>query len=180
MIQPQEVWKSIPFLERYEISSYGNLRKRVNKNHPERHQLTYFNHEVTRNGYLRLYIKKKHYLVHRLVYLMFVGPLEDGMVICHIDGNKKNNHFSNLLQATQKENISHKLAHGTWQHGENHPNAQLTNLQAITIKKLISESVRNKCGGLAKGQADLIAKNVGVKKSLVYHLSRKRSGFHNV
>jgi HNH endonuclease/NUMOD4 motif len=175
-----ESWKPIPFADRYEVSSYGNLRKHVNKNHPERHQINYFVHEVTRNGYLRFNIKKQHYLVHRLVYLMFVGPLEEGKVVCHIDGNAKNNHFSNLLQATQKENISHKREHGTWQSGEKHPCAKMTNLQAIAIKRLLAECLRNERGGLATGQAKLIAENVGVQRSLVYSLSRKRSGFHNV
>lgn len=179
MIQ-QEIWKEIPFVKNYEVSSYGNMRRHVNKNHPERRQIKYFAHEVTHAGHLRFFIKRQHYLVHRLVYLMFVGPLEEGKVICHIDGNPKNNHFSNLLQATQKENISHKRLHGTWQSCEKHPNAKLTNLQAIAIKRLLTESARNKDGRLLKGQAKLIAKDVGVATSLVHSLSRKRSGFHDV
>jgi hypothetical protein len=175
-----ESWKPIPFADRYEVSSYGNLRKHVNKNHPERHQMIYFKHEVTHAGHLRLNINKQRYLVHRLVYLMFVGPLEDGKVICHLDGNPQNNHFSNLLQATQKENISHKRGHGTWQSCEKHPNAKLSNMQAIAIKRLLSECVRNEQGRLVKGQAQLVAKNVGVATSLVHSISRKRSGFHDV
>lgn len=175
-----ESWRPIPFADKYEVSSYGNLRKHVNKNHPERHQINYFVHEVTRNGYLRFSIKKQHYLVHRLVYLMFVGPLQEGMVVCHIDGNAKNNHFSNLLQTTQKENISHKRLHGTWQSGEKHPCAKMTNLQAIAVKKLLSESERSISGRLARGQAKIIADEVGVETSFVHTLSRKRSGFHNV
>lgn len=175
-----ELWKAIPFADRYEVSSYGNLRKHVNKTHPERHQITYPILEITRNGYVRFNIKKQHYLAHRLVYLMFVGPLEEGKVVCHIDGNSKNNHFSNLLQATQKENISHKREHGTWQSGEKHPHAKMTNLQAIAVKKLLTDCERNKQGKLLKGQAQMIAENVGVQRSLVYGLSRKRSGFHNV
>jgi hypothetical protein len=176
----QEFWKPIPFADKYEVSSYGNLRRNINKNHPERRQTVYLKQEVTTNGYLRLSINKQRYLAHRLVYLMFVGPLEEGKVVCHIDGNAKNNYFSNLLQATQKENISHKREHGTWQAGENHPNAKLSNMQAIAIKKLLNESFRGKDGRLGHGQAKVIAKNIGVETSLVLSLSRKRSGYHNV
>lgn len=175
-----EVWRPIPFAEKYEVSSYGNLRKHVNKNHPERHQLNYFKHEVCHAGHLRFNIKRQHYLVHRLVYLMFVGPLEEGKVICHLDGDPSNNHFSNLLQATQKENISHKRLHGTWQSCENHPHARMTNLQAVAIKKLLTESERSKLGRLVRGRAKMIADEVGIETSFVHTLSRKRSGFHDV
>jgi len=175
-----EIWRAIPFDDRCEVSNYGNLRRHVNKNHPERHQINYFKNEVTHGGHVRASINRQRYLIHRLVYLMFVGPLEEGKVICHIDGNPKNNHFSNLLQATQKENISHKREHGTWQSCEKHPNAKLSNMQAIAIKRLLSECVRNEQGRLVKGQAQLVAKNVGVATSLVHSLSRKRSGFHDV
>jgi len=175
-----ESWKPIPFADKYEVSSYGNLRKHVNKNHPERHQINYFVHEVTRNGYLRFSIKKQHYLVHRLVYLMFVGPLEEGKVICHVDGNPKNNHFLNLLQATQKENISHKRLHGTWQSCEKHPSAKLTNLQAITIKRLFSEAEKKSNGDFASGSVKNISEKLKIPLSLVYGLSRKRSGFKDV
>lgn len=175
-----EVWREIPFQKTYEVSSYGNLRRHVNKNHPERRQIRFFEAEITRNGYSRFNIRKQHYLVHRLVHLIFVAPLEEGMVVCHIDGNKQNNHFSNLMQATQKENISHKRLHGTWQSCENHPHAKLTNLQAITIKRLLSERQQDSSGRFLRGSIKNIANKLQVSSPLVYGLSRKRSGFKDV
>lgn len=175
-----EIWRKVAFAERYELSSYGNLRRRVNKTHPERHQLTYINSEVCHGGHLRCCINKQRFLVHRLVYLMFVGPLEEGKVICHIDGNPKNNHFLNLLQATQKENISHKRLHGTWQSCEKHPHAKLTNLQAITIKRLFNEAEKKSNGDFARGSVKNISEKLKIPLSLVYGLSRKRSGFKDV
>ena len=52
--------------------------------------------------------------VHRLVYQYHNDNndcLREGFIIDHIDGNKKNNHISNLRQITQQENIIayHKL-----------------------------------------------------------------------
>jgi hypothetical protein len=111
---------------------------------------------------------------------MFVGPLEEGKVICHIDGNPKNNHFLNLLQATQKENISHKRLHGTWQSCEKHPCAKLTNLQAITIKRLLSERQKDLNGRFVYGSIKNIANKLQISLPLVYGLSRKRSGFKDV
>jgi hypothetical protein len=57
-------------------------------------------------GYKRvaLYNKKqKHILVHRLVYQHFGKNWNPKMSIDHIDGNKENNHISNLRMATQQE-----------------------------------------------------------------------------
>lgn len=175
-----EIWRTVPFAERYELSSYGNLRRHVNKHHPERRKIRYLGMDITRNGYCRISINKKNYLTHRLVYLLFVAPIEDGMVICHIDGDKQNNHFSNLLQATQKQNISHKKLHGTWQSCESHPNAKLTNWQAIAIKRLLNERPKDANGKFVSGSIKNIAVKLEVPSPLVYGLSRKRSGFKDV
>lgn len=56
-------------------------------------------------------ISKKHFRVHRLVYQAFVGELDDSLVIDHIDGNRKNNHQSNLRQIHTRENTNRAKAH---------------------------------------------------------------------
>lgn len=53
---------------------------------------------LTRDG------TKKDYMVHRLVYMTFVGPIPDGMVIDHIDGNTRNNSVNNLRCVTLSQN----------------------------------------------------------------------------
>lgn len=44
-------------------------------------------------------------LVHRLVHEIFVGPIPEGMTVDHIDGDRTNNHFSNLQLMTPVDNI---------------------------------------------------------------------------
>jgi hypothetical protein len=48
--------------------------------------------------------------LQRLVYQTFVGPIEGKMQIDHIDGDKSNNHISNLEMVTQSENIKRSWA----------------------------------------------------------------------
>ena len=75
------------------------------------------------DGHLRVELKiragvPKRFFIHRLVYKAFIGELIDGLVIEHLDGNPKNNHYTNLRQSTQKTNVETAIYHGTF--GKNH------------------------------------------------------------
>ncbi len=63
----------------------------------------------------------KFWFVHRLVLLTYVGPCPEGMEACHNDGDKSNNHVSNLRWDTRKNNHKDKKLHGTHQSGEYNP-----------------------------------------------------------
>lgn len=62
------------------------------------------------HGYRSIRLKNKRESIHRLVWLFETGelPHKDAR-IDHIDGNKDNNHFSNLRLVTQAENIRHRI-----------------------------------------------------------------------
>lgn len=109
--QPQttEEWREIPGSEgRYEVSDQGRVRSyRYHKQwHTEPLYLSTF---VSNLGYVyqRLYIAgtDKNHGVHRLVMLAFVGPSE--LEVNHKDGNRQNNHISNLEYMTHRENTRH-------------------------------------------------------------------------
>jgi len=54
--------------------------------------------------------KPKKFYIHRMVYESFNGELVKGMIVHHLDENKKNNHHSNLVQITHKHHSDiHKL-----------------------------------------------------------------------
>lgn len=58
-------------------------------------------------GYENIKLSGKHESIHRLVAQAFVPNLENKPQVNHIDGNKQNNHYSNLEWVTEKENINH-------------------------------------------------------------------------
>ncbi|MEW2402092.1 HNH endonuclease signature motif containing protein [Streptomyces sp. NPDC046862] len=40
------------------------------------------------NGYVRIYVERKRWFAHRLAYVMFVGPIPEGLVIDHVCHNQ--------------------------------------------------------------------------------------------
>jgi hypothetical protein len=57
--------------------------------------------------------KKRIYPVHRLVAKTFIPTKNsENLQVNHIDGNKNNNHLSNLEWVTCKENVEHAIKHG--------------------------------------------------------------------
>lgn len=61
------------------------------------------------SGYKRVILqnkgKKERYLVHRLVAMHYCNGYFDGAIVNHIDGNKQNNHYTNLEWCNQSHNI---------------------------------------------------------------------------
>jgi hypothetical protein len=65
------------------------------------------------NGYMQVWLtnpfnkKKRWHYVHRLVAQLFVDNPLSKKEVNHIDGDKSNNHWSNLEWVTHAENIQH-------------------------------------------------------------------------
>jgi hypothetical protein len=74
--------------------------------------------------------------VHRLVACAWLEPGPVGAQINHKDGDKGNNHASNLEWVTPLENTRHALATGLAPHrlGETNPNARWTAAQVEYIR----------------------------------------------
>jgi len=113
-----EEWMDIPGYEgKYQISNYGNVkslgREYLCKNGViNRVKTRIRKHQKERNGYHLIKLNdvsenRSPYLVHRLVANAFIPNLQNLPFINHIDGNKDNNHSTNLEWCTHKYNMRH-------------------------------------------------------------------------
>lgn len=56
------------------------------------------------NQYYECNLEDERLMLHRVVWEIHHGPIPDGMIIDHIDGNKTNNKISNLRLVTHRTN----------------------------------------------------------------------------
>ena len=99
----EENWKTLAIDNRYSISTNGNIISNVYKEPRRLHPV------IDNRGYYYVRIRNKAYNVHRLVALTFIPTNDTTLHIDHIDGNKLNNHISNLRWCTQKENNNNPI-----------------------------------------------------------------------
>ncbi len=118
----KEIWKPIKNWENiYEISNTGKIRsvertitaingrsnKPFNRIYPSKIRVQ----RMQKDGYMEVNLsvnqKSKLIRIHRLVAEAFIANPKDKPQVNHIDGNKTNNHVSNLEWNTQSENQIH-------------------------------------------------------------------------
>ena len=132
------------------ISTERRWRKRTGEMFtvPRRHVLS---QGTFWTGYKKIVItsesgKRETLSVHRLVAEAFV-PNPNGLPqVNHKDGNKTNNHYSNLEWVTQTDNIRHAIANGLkkGKPGEIHPLAKVSEEQVISMISEMKAGATNK------------------------------------
>lgn len=70
---------------------------------------------IDRCGYRNIIINRKNKNIHRLIAETFTPNPENKPCINHKDGNKQNNHVSNLEWCTHSENTIHSFENGLQQ-----------------------------------------------------------------
>jgi hypothetical protein len=115
MDQSIERWLPVVGFEWYEISDHGRLKRVAGA--PGGHWGIVTHVQVSpKGGYLqyrmRLNTKKTARYVHRLVAEHFVSGRAEGLEVNHKDGDKRNNHWTNLEWCSHQHNVTHACETG--------------------------------------------------------------------
>jgi hypothetical protein len=138
-----EIWKDVKGFEgRFKISNIGNVLS-INGRYKGDRLLTPC---LDTEGYyvtdLRMTPIKRRVRIHSLVAEHFIDKPEGLNYPCvnHKDGNKINNHFSNLEWVSKKDNCIHAVDTGLHdQKGSKHHNSKLTESEVIEMRNLYNE-----------------------------------------
>ena len=124
-------WRTLTDFPNYDVSENGDIRN--NKT------LLLLKHKIDRYGYpvvsLRSKGNRKYPTIHRLVAKAFVDNPNNYTQVNHIDGNKTNNHYTNLEWITVSGNITHALEHDL-SFNSNH--VELFNIETKECLKFVS------------------------------------------
>lgn len=112
----REEWRPVARAPEYAVSNHGRVMRLLAK--PGTRACKVLKPHINEKGYFRIVLRtggeKIDARVHRLVCEAFIGPATDERpVVRHLDGNPANNHISNLVWGTPKENMEDKYRHGT-------------------------------------------------------------------
>lgn len=156
--------KVIKGYDKYSIDEYGVI-KNISRDYVLQPRNSGF------GGYMTLSLinnegKRKTKFIHRLVAENFIDNKNNLPIVNHIDGNKFNNHVSNLEWVTVAENIQH--AYDTGLHikasGVDSPNTNLS-----------YQKVHNICASLMGGlKIKSVAELHGVSESIVHNIKNRK------
>lgn len=125
-----EHWRPFEDYAGYFVSDCGRVWS--TRTRPARILKPHLNQE----GYLKVHLAVGDFSIHQMVLTAFDKPCPPGMQTRHLDGNRTNNHISNLAWGTAQENADDRARHGTDKSWRQHRN---TRLSAEEVKAMRAE-----------------------------------------
>ena len=87
------------------------------------------------NGYGLLWWEGKQILAHRHYYEKYVGPIPEGLCVCHKCDNRKCCNPDHLFLGTRPDNSRDMIAKERQARGEKHSQAKLTEAEVLEIRE---------------------------------------------
>ena len=163
-------WRKSKRFSCYEVSEFGDVR-RIAKGIRGGFVGKVMKAFVRADGY-RMYILREanlshHVKAHQLVAEEFLGPKPfPSAEVCHCDGSRDNDHYTNLRWDSRSGNHGDKVAHGTSIRGESHHMVKISREAVDEIRR------RYAAGGVKQRE---LAEQFGIKQPQVSRiLGRQR------
>lgn len=93
----------------------------------------------TTRGYGRVHTNGNSLAAHRVSYELFVGPIPEGLLVCHKCDNPSCTNPQHLFLGTSIDNIKDRGSKNRHAHGSNIPWTHLTEDDVLRIRQLFAE-----------------------------------------
>lgn len=166
-----EQWRQIPDFPAYSISDHGRVRRDVGGGGAVPGRILKYNTMTSGYYCVQLWRDSKPHprSIHRLVATVFLPEPDPGNTeVAHCDGNKKNNHVSNLRWTDRKGNMADNIRHGTSPAGSRNAMAKLTEYGVANIRAM-------SVGGMSRAA---IAAHYNVSRATVDYILSRRTWKH--
>lgn len=128
-----ETWLEYPLNPNYLVSDHGRIKNKFGN-------ILFV--RFTKKGYPNVRLMRgepipRNVVIHRMVCITFISNEKNLPQVNHKDGDKLNNHVSNLEWCTNLENMRHAAINGLRPdlRGSKHGRAGITEEQAIQIRE---------------------------------------------
>jgi len=168
-----EVWKRIPFADKhYEISNYGRVKsfcydKELGRIVKPGVIKGFYNVSFMSEG------KKKSFLVHKITAELFITRTDENQdTVIHLDWNKSNNHYANLMWVSKDEAYKRMF-------DRIHEKRRNSKEKVITYSKLNADDVIRIKSMLGRGiTQNVIAKLFCVSEMQITRIKRGENWAH--
>lgn len=123
---------------------------------------------IMNNGYGQFFTSTRAgVLAHRLSYELFVGPIGDGLFVCHKCDNRACFNPRHLFLGTPKENAEDMMRKGRY----NHDRKRVGNVRSFDPRKLTMEQAAEACASTESARA--LGRKFGVCHKAIQNARRR-------
>lgn len=164
-------WQEVKGFENYLISDNGEVYSKKSKSllKPRYNKDGYIYYRLSKPGSIQ-----KDFRAHRLVALTYIENSSNLETVNHIDGDKTNNHYSNLEWMNRADQLQHAYDLGLKKpmRGTSHSVAKATREQVLYIREQYDNHKGSLYGFFAK-----LSRETGMSQTTVTKIARRKTYF---